>query len=132
STKAWTNEVEVLEILSHPSIVDLVDTFKKNTGMPKLFIVMAYEAGGTLRELVNRSNGGLGEQHARALFRQLASGVCYLHQRRIIHRDIKLSNIVLDSNHENLKIIDFGLSAVMTTGRLQTPCGEYAGLFRRR
>ncbi|CAM9352383.1 unnamed protein product [Sphacelaria rigidula] len=93
---------------------------------------MNHETGGSVEDLVNRRRGGIEEAHARALYRQLVSGVRYLHQRRIIHRDIKLSNMVLDSNHENLKIIDFGLSAEMTTGRLQTPCGEYAVLFRRR
>ena len=61
--------------------------------------------------------------------RQLALAISYLHNKLILHRDLKLDNIVLDKNHERVVIVDFGLSNFWTEGLKQgTHCGspEYA------
>ena len=57
------------------------------------------------------------------------SGIGHLHHKKIIHRDIKLENILLDKNHTKVVIADFGLSNFWNPGaKLQTRCGsaEYA------
>lgn len=71
-----------------------------------------------------RSNKRLGEQEACRIFKQVLAGVEYCHAHGIVHRDIKLENLLLD-RERNLKIIDFGLSAILVPGkRLKVHCGS--------
>lgn len=62
--------------------------------------------------LKERPHRKLQEIEARAIFRQLVEATLYLHRRRIIHRDIKMENILIDSDR-NVKLIDFGFSIVL-------------------
>lgn len=66
----------------------------------------------------------LGEQEVREIFLQLVAGVEYLHNRQIIHRDLKMGNILLDAEH-HVKIADFGLSVQLNnaTESRETTCG---------
>lgn len=76
-----------------------------------------YAAGGELFDhLVSRPNGLLSEAEASQLIRQVVSAVAYMHRSNVIHRDIKLENILLARNSVDeiqLKIIDFGLAKLM-------------------
>ena len=68
----------------------------------------------------------LTEVEAGRIFAQLIEGVGYLHKHNIVHRDLKLENILLDK-HRNVIITDFGFSNVVSTGQnglLQTSCGS--------
>ena len=61
----------------------------------------------------------------RTFFRQILSGIGHLHDKKIIHRDIKLENILLDKNHTKAVIADFGLSNFWEPDtKLQTRCGS--------
>lgn len=73
---------------------------------------MLNKSGGELFDYIN-SRRRLRETEARRLFAQLVDGVHHLHQRQIIHRDLKLENLLLD-HHHNLLIIDFGFAHVGT------------------
>ena len=67
----------------------------------------------------------LQEEIARLLFRQILAGLGYLHSKSIIHRDIKLENILLDETHRKAVIADFGLSNFWdANSRLRTRCGS--------
>ncbi|CAG5055767.1 unnamed protein product [Parnassius apollo] len=101
---------------------------------PRLYVVMEAAGGGDLCAHVLSSRGGgttrgLPEGRARALAAQLVSAVKHMHARGVVHRDLKMENIMLDSTKQFIKIVDFGLSNVWhASGALRTPCGslEYA------
>ncbi|KAF9916368.1 hypothetical protein BX616_003954 [Lobosporangium transversale] len=88
------------------------------------YVVIEYAKGGELFDIVKKK-GQFTEPEARLVFQQILQGVKYLHDRGIVHRDLKLENILLmDKETLTVKISDFGLSTV--TGEqsfLRTVCG---------
>lgn len=66
---------------------------------------MEYAAGGQLREVVEKK-GMLTEDEALGYFEQIVKGVHYSHSKQVVHRDLKLENILLDGGQ--VKIVDFG------------------------
>ena len=68
--------------------------------------------------------GRLLEEEARRFFQQVISGVEYCHRNMVVHRDLKLDNLLLDSKM-NVKVADFGLSNLMRDGHfLKTSYGS--------
>ena len=64
------------------------------------------------------------ENELKRLFKQLCEGIRYCHEKQIVHRDIKLDNILLDDDKQQVKIIDFGFSVVTPPERrLSIFCG---------
>ncbi|CAH2042728.1 unnamed protein product, partial [Iphiclides podalirius] len=122
-------EPKVMAKLRHPCIAALYETMMHG---PRLYVVMEAAGGGDLCAYVLSSRGttrGLAEGRARALAAQLVSAVRHMHARGVVHRDLKMENIMLDSTKQFIKIVDFGLSNVWNvSGALRTPCGslEYA------
>jgi len=86
--------------------------------------VMEYCSGGSLFALLKKmTNRCCEEKVAVRLFHETASGIQYLHERSVVHRDIKLENVLLDEN-ESIKIIDFGFATVIQPGKkLKAFCG---------
>lgn len=73
--------------------------------------------------LKSKINRRLEEKEAKYLFIQIVKGIDYCHYKNIVHRDIKLENILLDENH-NIKIIDFGFSIIIPNyKKLNIFCG---------
>lgn len=117
-------EISVMRIARHPNIVQLYEVMATKT---KIYFVMEYCKGG---ELFNKvAKGRLKEEVARKYFIQLINAVDFCHSRGVYHRDIKPENLLLDEN-ENLKVSDFGLSALAESrhqdGLLHTTCGTPA------
>ncbi|KAJ6237563.1 kp78a-related [Anaeramoeba flamelloides] len=113
-------EIQILQTLNHPHIIKLFDVIEtKRTWV----IVTEYSDGGELFDYLVQ-NKKLKESVARKFFRQLLQGISYCHFSNIIHRDLKLENLLLDKNL-NLKIIDFGLSNFERKDQLlKTFCGS--------
>ncbi|XWS74427.1 hypothetical protein CRYUN_Cryun02cG0215100 [Craigia yunnanensis] len=117
-------EISVMRIARHPNIVQLYEVMATKT---KIYFVLEYCKGG---ELFNKvAKGRLKEDVSRKYFIQLINAVDFCHSRGVYHRDIKPENILLDEN-ENLKVSDFGLSALAESkhqdGLLHTTCGTPA------
>jgi len=109
--------------LNHPAIVKVCETFDAPF---KFHIVMELVVGGSLRELLSKQpSPGLGEVTCRDLFEQICDGVHFCHVRNIVHRDLKLENILLESSTGSAKIIDFGFAVQLRSvdQRLRVFCG---------
>nr|XP_043888579.1 MAP/microtubule affinity-regulating kinase 4-like isoform X4 [Solea senegalensis] len=113
-------EVRIMKTLKHPNIVRLFEVIETEK---TLYLIMEYASGGEVFDyLVAR--GRMREKEARAKFRQIVSAVYYCHQRKIVHRDLKAENLLLDAD-SNIKIADFGFSNEFTAGsKLDTFCGS--------
>ena len=73
--------------------------------------------------LKNKSGRKLKEDEGKYIFKQVVEGISYLHSKNVIHRDIKLENLLLDDN-KILKIIDFGFSVcVKKEQKINNFCG---------
>ena len=98
-------EIAILRDLAHPNIVrlhEMVET-ERHIG-----IILEYASGGELFDYI-LNHRYLKDPAARRLFAQLVSGVGYLHKKGIVHRDLKLENLLLDQNR-NIIITDFGFA----------------------
>jgi phosphorylase kinase gamma subunit len=62
-----------------------------------------------------RENPGVNEKEIRPILKQIVSAVAEIHSLDIVHRDLKLDNILIDKNHE-IKIIDFGFATQCKKG----------------
>lgn len=113
-------ETVISSLISHPNIVRLLDFLYSDDSF---FLVFAFVRGEQLYDSVVRS-GKIPEDRARRYFRQLVSALEYIHRNCIVHRDLKIENILVDEN-DNIQIIDFGLSNFYDTKRLlNTFCGS--------
>ncbi|KAJ7269733.1 kinase-like domain-containing protein [Mycena rebaudengoi] len=115
-------EVRILDMLRHPNIVRLYDVVETD----KFFgIVLQYASGGELFDHI-LAHRHLKERDASKFFSQLISGVWYIHQKKIVHRDLKLENLLLDRNR-NLVITDFGFANRFDNlgdNLMETMCGS--------
>lgn len=113
-------EVLISSLTSHENIVRLLD-FLYN----EYYYFMIFESvnGNQLLDLIS-NKGALSERKAKKYFKQILSAVNYLHDNSIVHRDLKIENILVDKN-DNIKIIDFGLSNFYDKKELlNTFCGS--------
>jgi serine/threonine protein kinase len=103
-------EAETLKSLNHRGIVKLYDCIpSKNL---KVIFIMEYLEGGELYEYLSQ-RGKLPEDEARIFFKQMVEAMVYCHERKIIHRDLKLENVLLvKKGHHQIKIVDFGIAGL--------------------
>ena len=112
-------ETNLMRGLYHPSVTKILETFETDKYM---LIIMEYISGGNLQNFVKKRRK-LCEKTAKILYRQLIQGIKYIHSKSIVHRDIKLENILLDLNNI-LKICDFGVGKITKKGqKLTDQCG---------
>ncbi|KAH9820735.1 kinase-like domain-containing protein [Melampsora americana] len=97
-------EIRILQELNHPMIIRLLsyDIYSQSS-----CIVLELCERGSLEELVRRSR--LSEYQIKRYIVDIATGLDYMHSQNIIHRDLKLDNILLTSD-DSIKITDFGLA----------------------
>lgn len=113
-------EAAIVTLLSHPYICAMRDVVRTNYHWYMLF---EYVNGGQMLDYII-SHGRLKEKQARKFGRQIASALDYCHRNSIVHRDLKIENILI-SKTGDIKIIDFGLSNLFSPrNHLKTFCGS--------
>ncbi|KAI5181270.1 serine/threonine protein kinase KIN1/2 [Nematocida sp. AWRm80] len=113
-------EVLISFLLTHPNVVKLREFFFTDE---YFYLVFDYIRGEQLLKKIVR-NKKLSESNAKHYFLQILSAIYYCHSHNLVHRDIKIENILVDSN-DNAMLIDFGLSNFYEKeGFLGTFCGS--------
>ena len=97
-----------MKTLRHNSIVRILETIETEN---YILIIMENISGGDLLSFVKKRTK-LNEKTARIIFKQLINSIKFIHSKGIIHRDIKLDNILIDLNN-TIKICDFGIKRSM-------------------
>ncbi|KAF8055751.1 splA [Scenedesmus sp. PABB004] len=126
----FRKEVSLMRKLRHRNIVDFIGAGELDQGSTSAFVVQEYMCGGTLKQLVTRqmlANGARVYTNEQALdiCLQMARGLRYLHSTSpmVIHRDLKLENVLLRSANPakgqgyEVKLADFGLSRCVESKR---------------
>lgn len=111
-------ELEILMMLQHPSIVTTIG-LEDVDGLGAC-IVMEYVEGITLKEWLQDHPSA---QARRRVMMELIEAVGYIHSKGIVHRDLKPGNILITTNGENVKLIDFGLADSDSYAVLKQPAG---------
>jgi len=98
-------ERDILKSLSgHPNVVRLYEAYETEEA---LFFVLDYYEKDLLTHL-SSFEGGMPEREARGLFKQMLRVLKYLHQKKIVHGDLKLDNFLFDDSQQRIVLIDFG------------------------
>jgi len=116
--QALENEIRIMSESDHPNIVRLYDSLREGCN---LNLILEYCGGGSLEEYLLKK-GPLPEEEVLHWLHELALGLKFLHDRNIVHRDIKPGNLLLysDSAESSLKITDFTFARFLDPGDLAT------------
>ncbi|KAG5987729.1 hypothetical protein E4U54_004893 [Claviceps lovelessii] len=107
------DEIMIMRESRHDNIISFLEAFLLNDSQ-QLWVVMDYMEA-ALNQIID-NNSTIPERHIATICREVCKGLQYLHSRRIIHRDIKSDNVLMDRTG-NIKITDFGYCAKLTEQR---------------
>jgi len=102
-------EISILKELQHPNIVRLHDVIHTEKKLTLVFEYLDQDLKKMLDE-TTEEGGGLSGPTLKILLRQLLQGVAFCHDRRVLHRDLKPQNLLINKNNFELKLADFGLA----------------------
>jgi len=102
--KCFFEEGRSLAKLSHPNVIRVLNFFRAND---TVYMVMEYEHGRTLQEFIQKHQGHISERFIRGVFTRMLNGLREVHAHKLLHLDLKPSNIYLRSDNTPV-LIDFG------------------------
>lgn len=108
--KTFAQEADRLARLNHPNIVHFINYHIDDTG--NIYLIMEYADGYSLEEYIKNVSGLIVEDKICAFFEPLLDAFDYAHKHKIIHKDIKPSNIII-TKEGTPKILDFGIAAIL-------------------
>ena len=127
--KRLTKEISILKAISHPNIVKLIELKKTKT---HIYIVTEYCNGGSLssclKKYITAHHKPFPEEVVQYIMRQVVNALSFLHSKKIVHRDLKLDNILVIFPKEEdkislnmmkaiVKIIDFGFATILRAAK---------------
>ncbi|CAD8133407.1 unnamed protein product [Paramecium octaurelia] len=100
----------LLAVNPHENVASMVEYYFEND---KIILIYPYFSGGTLNQLISANSNDISQLKVKSIMKKILSGLNHIHSLGIIHRDIKMDNIMLEEidDHKCVKIIDFGFSA---------------------
>ncbi|ERL85176.1 hypothetical protein D910_02598 [Dendroctonus ponderosae] len=120
-------EIDIMNQLHHPKLINLHDAFEDDDEM-----VLIYEflSGGELFERITAEGYSMSEAEVINYMRQICEGIKHMHEKNIIHLDIKPENIMCQTRKgTNIKLIDFGLATKLDPNevvKISTGTAEFA------
>ncbi|KAM3255687.1 hypothetical protein ACQJBY_048706 [Aegilops geniculata] len=112
----FTQEVYILREVHHTNVVRFIGACTKP---PKFCIITEYMSGGSLYDYVHKQRNVVDLPTLLKFACDVCRGMCYLHQRGIIHRDLKTANLLMDKDHV-VKVADFGVARFQDQGGIMT------------
>jgi serine/threonine-protein kinase len=106
----FLREAETAAGLSHPNIVPIYNVEERDN---LVYFIMAFIAGDNLATKLQR-DGAMPASEVRRILREVADALAYAHKRKVVHRDIKPDNILLDSDSGRAMVTDFGIARALT------------------
>jgi len=99
---------------THPNVTTMFDVINAPE-YETTTLALEYAAGGELLHYILNNGGKLSNEAGRNFFQQLINGLEFMHSKGVVHRDLKLENLLLDSTQTTIKIADFGFSNMIQT-----------------
>ncbi|MBX9671502.1 MAG: protein kinase [Candidatus Obscuribacterales bacterium] len=118
--KRFEQEVESASKLAHPNLVAVYGYDRLPDGSP--FLIMDFLEGNNLSQMI-KEKGTLSCEQALDVFLQIAHGLAHAHERGVVHRDIKPTNIIVTAGADGrltVKIVDFGIAKALPTANRET------------
>src|SRR5579885_2862944 len=115
-------ESVALAKMKHDRIIAVTDFGKTDEGT--VYLVTEYIPGRTLSQII-RESGPLAMEQALDVFIQICDGLAYAHQKGVLHRDVKPSNVIFtpEAHLRSLKILDFGIAQIQSEDQKLTKTG---------
>eukprot|EP00347_Sterkiella_histriomuscorum_P012449 403368528 len=106
-------EFDIAKDLKHPNIIKYLNfCVSKHNQVSEFNIILEYMQGGNLKEYIQRNQNLIDLDYIICISRQILYGLSYLHDKKIIHQDLKPHNILFDKTLSTVKLADFGVSNI--------------------
>ena len=112
--QAIRKEWSILKTLNHENIVTAIEAFETKIEAPSLVLVTEFVDGGNLSVLMSQYPKGLDSEKVKNLTIDLLCALHFLHRQRILHRDLKAQNVLIEKASGKAKLADFGFARNMS------------------